>query len=192
MDYHSLAFQTMSPKDMSWRESITYDEARDDDSHNMLVELTYPDKEAKFFDFIHSRSSLIESRVSHHLHVSRSRCHMDKDHNQWMKGSFNLCVPVKIDGFGRVIVRLPFLYRVGGKENGDEKVRCEAGTYAWMQQNSPMVPIPRLHGFALASGHCVRDMVGTIWIFGLLLSSLLLYITCHYIVACRILLNAGF
>lgn len=182
----------MSPKGVSWRQSITYEVAKDDDNHNMLVELEYPSQEAKFFAFIHSRSNSIESRVSHHFRVPLSSCHMDHNHDHWMKGSFNLCVPVKIDGFGRVIVRLPFLYRVGGKENGDEKVRCEAGTYAWMQQNCPMVPIPRLHGFALASGHCVRNMVWIIWILGLLLSSLLLHITCHCIVACRILLDAGF
>lgn len=176
------------PQDWStWRETITYEEARDDDNHNMLVELTYPDKETDFLDFIHSRSELIERRVSYHFRVPLSSCHMDRDRERWMRGSFNLCVPVKIDGFGRVIVRLPFLYRVGGKENGDEKVRCEAGTYAFMQQNCPMVSIPQLHAFALATGHCVRDLVRIIRILGLLLASLLLYITCHYIVVCRIL-----
>ncbi|KAH8729162.1 hypothetical protein BGZ61DRAFT_529415 [Ilyonectria robusta] len=33
--------------------------------------------------------------------------------------------------------------------NVDEKLRCEAATYIWLQQNCPDVPIPRLFGFGL-------------------------------------------
>ncbi|KKK15094.1 hypothetical protein AOCH_005603 [Aspergillus ochraceoroseus] len=36
--------------------------------------------------------------------------------------------------------------------NGDEKVLCEAGTYAWLQDNCPDVPIPHLYGFGLSTG----------------------------------------
>ncbi|KAJ0417842.1 hypothetical protein BJY00DRAFT_288788 [Aspergillus carlsbadensis] len=36
--------------------------------------------------------------------------------------------------------------------NGDEKVRCEAGAYAWLQENCPDVAIPELYGFALSTG----------------------------------------
>ncbi|RMZ76005.1 hypothetical protein DV738_g5194, partial [Chaetothyriales sp. CBS 135597] len=48
--------------------------------------------------------------------------------------------------------RLPLPYKVGGAENGDEKIRCEAATYIWLQENCPSVPIPRLHGFGLSTG----------------------------------------
>ncbi|KAF7158008.1 hypothetical protein CNMCM6106_004297 [Aspergillus hiratsukae] len=54
-----------------------------------------------------------------------------------MHGSFNLCVPVTVEEFGRVIIRFPLPYRVGDSfhpGNSDEKVKCEAGTYAWLQQ----------------------------------------------------------
>jgi hypothetical protein len=50
-------------------------------------------------------------------------------------------------------------YRIGEDccpGNGDEKVRCEAGTYAWLQENCPTVPIPRLYGFGLSTGQTVR------------------------------------
>jgi hypothetical protein len=49
-------------------------------------------------------------------------------------------------------------YRVGEAfrpGNGDKKVRCEAGTYAWLQENCADVPIPRLYGFALSTGETV-------------------------------------
>ncbi|KAH8723918.1 hypothetical protein GQ44DRAFT_740665 [Phaeosphaeriaceae sp. PMI808] len=34
----------------------------------------------------------------------------------------------------------------------DEKLSCEVGTYAWMQENSPNVPIPHLFGFGFSDG----------------------------------------
>lgn len=102
----------------------------------------------------------IEAVVAHHLgHGSPNQCHV-AEHTQWCRGSFNLCVPVRIDGHHRrVIFRFPLPYRVGEKVspgNADEKVRCEAGTYAGLQQNYPSVPIPFLHGFGLANGQHVR------------------------------------
>ncbi|BDD60167.1 hypothetical protein MAP00_005321 [Monascus purpureus] len=51
--------------------------------------------------------------------------------------------------------RLPLPYRVGDAfrpGNGDEKVRCEAGTYAWLEENCPDVPIPRFYGFGVSTG----------------------------------------
>lgn len=58
-------------------------------------------------------------------------------------------------------MRFPLPYRVGESfrtGNCDEKIRCEAGSYAWLQKNCPNVPIPKLYGFALSTGE-------TVWIF---------------------------
>jgi len=74
-----------------------------------------------------------------------------------MHGSFNLCIPVTIANSKLVLIRFPLPYRVGDKArpgNGDEKLRCEAATYAWMQDKCPDVPIPHLYGFALSTGQC--------------------------------------
>jgi hypothetical protein len=38
----------------------------------------------------------------------------------------------------------------------DEKLSCEVGTYAWMQETSPDVPIPHLFGFGFSDGRHVR------------------------------------
>ncbi|KAL4863138.1 hypothetical protein BDV12DRAFT_177911 [Aspergillus spectabilis] len=47
-------------------------------------------------------------------------------------------------------------YRRGFRPgNGDKKVRCEAGTYTWLEENCPDIPIPRLYGFAMATGEMV-------------------------------------
>lgn len=138
------------------REPITLSQAKDREV-NIIHQLGYLSQQQKFFEFIRTSHGLIIDRVAHHLRVSRNKCHVDSDN--WMNGSFNLCVPVRVEGFGRVIARFPLPYRVGDSfhpENGVEKVRCEAGTYAWMQQNCPGVPIPRLHGFSLRPGVAVR------------------------------------
>lgn len=77
------------------------------------------------------------------------------------------CIRVDIDGQGRdsgkqLMIRFPLPYRIGEYPcpgNADEKVRCEAGTYAWLQENCPIVPIPHLYGFGLSTGQTVRTFL---------------------------------
>lgn len=142
------------------RGKITYAQARDEEV-NIIHQLGYWSRRNEFFGFIRTRRNLIEKKVAHHLRVPPDRCHA-ADVDDWMHGSFNLCVPVEVKGFGHVIIRFPLPYRVGDgffPGNRDEKVRCEAATYAWMQQHCPAIPIPRLHGFALRSGQGVRPPI---------------------------------
>lgn len=75
--------------------------------------------------------------AAHHLGLrSSDGCHV-ADQDEWPHGSFNVCVPITIDAWRgkRVLVRLPLPYRTGeiaNPGNSDEKIRCEAGTYAWL------------------------------------------------------------
>jgi hypothetical protein len=101
----------------------------------------------------------METVVAHHLNLSSAVCHV-AGIEDWLQGSFNVCVPITIDTLNgkRVLLRFPLPYRVGEAYrpgNGDEKIRCEAGTYAWLQENCAEVPIPELYGFALSSGESV-------------------------------------
>ncbi|WEW57643.1 hypothetical protein PRK78_003110 [Emydomyces testavorans] len=78
----------------------------------------------------------------------------------WLHGSFNVCIPVDIDNTGRSLpakmaFRLPLPYRVGEQTfpgNAEEKVRSEAATYIWMNENCPDIPIPKLRGFGVPGG----------------------------------------
>lgn len=89
-------------------------------------------------------------------------CHLANP-EQWMHGSFNICIRVDIDGRGQIsgkqaIIRFPLPYRVGESTcpgNEDEKILYEAGTYPWLQENCPSVPIPQLYGFGLSTGQTV-------------------------------------
>ncbi|EEQ86121.1 uncharacterized protein BDCG_09390 [Blastomyces dermatitidis ER-3] len=141
------------------REEITYSSAKDREV-NILHRLSYPSQETQFFTLLNNGRSWIREIVAHHLNLSSDACHV-ADVDNWLHGSFNVCIPVtivnwkgKLQPGERVLLRLPLPYRVGETfrpGNADEKVRCEAGTYAWLEDNCPDIPIPRLYGFAMST-----------------------------------------
>jgi hypothetical protein len=146
------------------REEITYSVAKDSEV-NVLHRLSWPSQEAQFFSLLESKRSWIRGIVAHHLNLRSANACQVADVREWLHGSFNVCVPVTISEWNqkqqvgdRVLVRFPLPYRIGENfrpGNGDEKVRCEAGTYAWLEENCPDIPIPRLYGFELATGETV-------------------------------------
>jgi hypothetical protein len=143
---------------------ITYSKARDREV-NILHQLNYPSQEAQFFSLLESKRSWIQSLVAHHLNLKSINACQVADVQEWIHGSFNVCIPVTIFEWkqkqqvgNRVLVRFPLPYRIGEDfrpGNADEKIRCEAGTYAWLEETCPDIPIPRLYGFAMATGETV-------------------------------------
>ncbi|RHZ62495.1 hypothetical protein CDV55_102906 [Aspergillus turcosus] len=137
------------------RGKITYSDAKAEES-NILHQLGYHSEQTRFFARLRDRREWMKAAVTHHLGLrSSDECHV-ADTENWLHGSFNVCVPVTIDSWGkRVLLRFPLPYRVGESfrpGNCDEKIRCEAGSYAWLQKNCPDVPIPKLYGFGLSTG----------------------------------------
>ncbi|KAJ5579567.1 uncharacterized protein N7459_005552 [Penicillium hispanicum] len=143
------------------REEITYSLAKEREV-NILHQLGYFDQQSRFFSHLYGRREWMKAVIAHHLGLgSTDMCHI-ANMEDWFRGSFNVCIPVTIDNWKgrrqpghRVILRFPLPYRVGEgfrPGNGDEKIKCEAGAYAWLQQNCPDVPIPRLYGFAMSTG----------------------------------------
>lgn len=142
------------------RESITYSQAKDKET-NVLHQLTLWQRQNEFFNHIHRCSKLIEDQVTRHLGSPSGTCQI-ADQKEWMHGSFNLCVPVSVLNSRPVLMRFPLPYRIGDESfagNGDEKVRCEAGAYTWLQQEAPTVRIAHLHGFGLSNGKYVRPQI---------------------------------
>jgi hypothetical protein len=143
---------------------ITYSAAKEKET-NVLHTLGYWEQKLKFFDYLHRKRESIEAVALHHLGLSSAgTCHVSEP-DDWLHGSFNLCIPIRFNSHGKVpskrlMIRFPLPYRVGEEfrpGNADEKLRCEAGTYAWLQENCPCVPIPRLHGFGLSRGERVCE-----------------------------------
>jgi hypothetical protein len=145
------------------------DAVTDDD--NILVRIAYPEEKLVFWTFLHSQKSEIERVVAHHLHLDVTACQMEYV-NTWISGSFNVCIPVCIDKLPgtRVLVRIPLPYKIGEAShagNVDEKLRCEAALYMWIQENSPEIPIPKLFGCGFVDGQtvCLTFRI-SLWLIG--------------------------
>ncbi|KZF22295.1 hypothetical protein L228DRAFT_211288 [Xylona heveae TC161] len=143
---------------------ITLSAALNDES-NILQKLTYWEKRDRLYDHVLRHSESIQAITAHHLGLGNSSACIISRPQEWLHGSFNLCVPMTIEDWKkRIMIRFPLSYRVGEEVcpgNGDEKIRCEAATYAWLEENCPTVPIPQLYGFGLSTGRqftCVRNL----------------------------------
>ena len=141
--------------------NITLESALDDDD-NMLQALTYPQERFEYFVYLWTHRIEIESIVSFHLGLKEREICQIGEVKDWMAGSFNVCIPVRVNMGGscckRVIIRFPLLYKVGESQypgNADEKIRSEAATFIWIQENCPTIPIPYLWGFGLPDGTSV-------------------------------------
>lgn len=78
------------------RGEITYSAAKTEEV-NILQRLRYPEQKSQFFTHIVNKRSWLETIVAHHLNLrSSSACHI-ADIEEWVHGSFNVCVPVTID-----------------------------------------------------------------------------------------------
>ncbi|KAJ5106263.1 hypothetical protein N7456_002938 [Penicillium angulare] len=139
------------------RGDLTYSAAKRRET-NILHELTYCEQERKFLLYLYRNRHTIRSTVAQHLGSTAKNCHVT-DPVDWLCGTFNVCIRVDVrhdtQPEKQVLIRFPLPYRIGEQilpGNSDEKIRCETGTYAWLQANCPDIPIPLLHGFALGTG----------------------------------------
>lgn len=129
----------------------------EDEDNNMLLHLEWDRLQQEFFDYLQAETTTIETIVSQHLDLSAHQLCRVAARSQWLHGTFNVCVPVFVTNWRaqRVLIRCPLPHRLGGLHTTtlmEEKIRCEAASFAWLSRNSPCVPIPRLWGFGLPSG----------------------------------------
>ncbi|PGG97357.1 hypothetical protein AJ79_09228 [Helicocarpus griseus UAMH5409] len=146
-------------------QEVTYSWAKTREN-NLLIALDDYDQTRRYFNRFIEHSALIQQAVAHHLGISPKECELDEASN-WMSGSYNLCIPVLVRGQKQVLMRFPILHRVGESfrpGNADEKIQCEAGTYAWLKENCSSVPVPRLYGFALSTGQTYTAAENLPWL----------------------------
>lgn len=130
---------------------------------DMLANLSYPEQRLEFFIFLLDHREEIEDIVTYHLSLTKSETCRLGEVQEWLCGSFNVCIPIYVDNWKkhpgrRVIIRFPLPYQNGGSAypgSADEKLRCEAATFVWMQEHCPDVPIPKLWGFGFVGGQTV-------------------------------------
>ncbi|RAK75906.1 uncharacterized protein BO72DRAFT_478467 [Aspergillus fijiensis CBS 313.89] len=122
------------------RGSITLDEALDQEE-DMLLELSFPKSRMEFFVSLYSRRQDIAMLVADHLQSSRWEQCFVEEVKEWIHGSFNVCIPVRIESRTkqspkRVMIRFPLPYKVGEALN----------------PGNLDIPIPRLWGFGFPGG----------------------------------------
>lgn len=147
------------------RGEISYAVAKDDDS-NILHRLSYCDKRNQFFGNIYDHYEDIKKVIARHLGLcSPDSVHL-AHHTEWLYGSFNVCIRVHVEqqkenSSLQLIMRFALPFKIGDLPfpgNADEKVRTEAATYAWLQENCPTIRIPHLYGFGLSNGRRVSKI----------------------------------
>ena len=129
-------------------------EVKDD---NMLLKLEWPRLQREFLGDLQSRTDDIKRTVTRHVCPQPGQQCTVAQPSDWLCGSFNVCVPIRISGLTaqRLLIKCPLPHRLGGPVNPrllDEKLRCEAPSFAWISRNCPRVLIPRLWGFGLPNG----------------------------------------
>ncbi|PGH14788.1 hypothetical protein AJ79_02804 [Helicocarpus griseus UAMH5409] len=145
----------------------------EDEEEDMRAELQYCQKRGILYTDLESKEEEIQSLVAAHCGLSnpsliRIPKMVDPVNNKlvWLHGSFNVCIPVYINGDNnnsfaagslpaKMALRVPLPYKIGEEGfpgNAEEKVRSEAVTYIWIGKNCPDIPIPKLRGFGVTGG----------------------------------------
>ncbi len=141
---------------------ITFSSAKGRDT-DVLHALQYPLRKLAFYRYIEEHRALLAEVIAYHLGTKPADIEIAPQ-EWWQHGSFNLVIPLNVNSepahpsVPHAILRLPLPYRVGDAAhpgNSDEKVSCEAATYAWLEENCPSVPIPKLYGFGLSTNQRV-------------------------------------
>lgn len=141
------------------RGTTTLEEALEQEE-DMLLDLDYPEQRVDFFVKLYGSRADIAKLASYHLGLGPSdTCHLGEV-NEWVHGSFNVCIPLYVakpdqKPEKRAVIRFPLPYKLGESThpgNVDEKIRCEAATFIWVRDHCPDIPIPQLWGFGLVGG----------------------------------------
>lgn len=115
-------------------------------------------------DALEARRSHIQDVISRHLNIPPRKFVLSQS-SEWIYGCFNICLPIEIlDTLSRrlprkALIRFTMPHTIGESYNRgavDEKVRCEAATYIWLERECPIVPFPRLLGMGFPGSRSVH------------------------------------
>ncbi|CAG8426436.1 unnamed protein product [Penicillium salamii] len=127
-----------------------------EEEDDVLLELGLTEQHIDFFVSLYSNFDDIENIASYHLGLGPSDTYRVGGVNEWVHGSFNVCIRKKYQNPNKqALIRFPLPYKVGEARNPgnvDEKLRCEAATFIWIHEKCPEVPMPQLWGFGLVGG----------------------------------------
>lgn len=141
------------------RGEITYEDAKENKT-NIVHQLGYRTEKIRFYTHLYRKQESIKATVACHLGLRTTDQCSVVGVEDWIHGCFNVCIRVDVNDGRQVMFRCPLPYKIGEAfcpGNAEEKLRCEVGTYAWLQQNCSEIPIPHLYGFGFATGKRVSQ-----------------------------------
>ncbi|KAK3933748.1 hypothetical protein QBC46DRAFT_401354 [Diplogelasinospora grovesii] len=137
------------------RTPITYQSALNTDK-NIIHEARHVAATEVLYQKLWKERSTIGALTKHHLGLGdRDICTVAQQ-SRWIRGGFNVCIPVEVQSLGsrrKLILRCAMPHKLAEAETPgsiDEKMGCEVGTYAWMQERCPDIRIPHLYGFGFS------------------------------------------
>ena len=137
---------------------ITYESAIRKDE-NMINEASYLGARKQLFQKLWDQRAMIQDIVRHHLRLRDEDVCINQE--QWIRGSFNICIPLEVRSIRfnqKLIFRCPMPHKLAEASylgTIDEKLSSEVGTYVWMQEFCPDIPIPQLYGFGFSDNRHV-------------------------------------
>ena len=144
------------------RPPITYDAAINTDA-NIILEAQHVAAKKALDREIWSAMPSIGALVKHHLGLGDDIDCFVARKNKWIRGGFNVCVPVKVRAPSgpplRLMLRCAMAHKLAEAHNPgsvDEKMSSEVGAYAWMQEHCADIRIPHLYGFGFSDQRHVR------------------------------------
>lgn len=124
---------------------------------NILTRLRRSHATQNLYQDLWAEREAIEAVTAHHVRSKKPSACVVQETNAWMKGQFNICIPVHVheaDGtVSKKIFRCPMPHKVGEQNTPgavEEKVRAEVASYAYIERNCPEIRVPRLSGFGLS------------------------------------------
>lgn len=146
----------MPTRELLDRGPITYESASKKE-RNVINQLADVPATKDLYQKLWECRDTICALVRHHLNLRRSdTCEVLPSHT-WIRGSFNVCIPVEVASGSicrKFILRCPMPHKLAEKRypgTVDEKLSCEVGTYAWMQSACIDIRIPFLYGFGFSN-----------------------------------------
>lgn len=158
-----LTITMPSTLELIGRGSITIESAFDEEK-NVINWASYGPATEKFYQEIWDQRESVEALVKHHMALGRQdRCTV-LPQRDWIRGSFNVCVFVEVNprttACRKVVFRCPMPHKLAEAiypGSIDEKLSCEVGAYAWVEENCPEIRTPHLFGFGFSDNRHVSS-----------------------------------
>lgn len=163
--------ESTAPKLRLLGESLTLGQALARNDRNMVHEAGYVAATKTLLADLWAARSTVEALAKHHLGLAARDdgcCCTVASPDAWIRGAFDLAVPVEVRSPGdlaprKLVLRCAVPPPHGmaesrhhpGSSSVDERMGCEVATHVWMQEKCPDIRIPHLYGFGFLGGRQV-------------------------------------